>query len=71
MPKFAYKALDKEGKKTFGVIEADTQALAINDIRHLGLYPTKLSMATKADERRAIGGRRIARPWVKTAHRPG
>jgi len=54
MAKFAYKALDKEGKESFGVVDADTQALAINDIRSLGLYPTKVRPATRADERRAI-----------------
>lgn len=54
MAKFAYKAMNKDGKQTFGVIQADTQALAINDIRSLGLYPTSVRPATKADERRAL-----------------
>lgn len=53
MPKFAYKAMDKEGKERFGVIESDTQALAVNDIRTLGLYPTLVREARKSDERRA------------------
>lgn len=53
MPKFAYFALNKEGKQVFGVMQADTQALAINDIRSLGLFPTNVREATRADERRA------------------
>ncbi len=53
MPKYAYKALDKEGKQSFGVLDADNQALAITDIRSLGLFPTQVRPATKADEKRA------------------
>lgn len=53
MPKYAYKAINKEGKQQFGVIEAESQALAINDVRSLGLYPTQIREARKSDERRA------------------
>ena len=54
MPKFAYKATNREGKNTFGVLEAENQALAIQDIRTLGLYPTQVREARKSDERRAL-----------------
>ena len=53
MAKYAYYALNREGKQVFGVIAADNQALAINDIRSLGLFPTNVREATKGDERRA------------------
>ena len=53
MPKYAYKAMNKEGKETFGIVESENQALAINDIRQMGLYPTKVYEARKSDERRA------------------
>lgn len=53
MPKYAYKALNKEGKQIFGVVQADSKALAINDVRTLGLYPTTVREATKRDEKRA------------------
>jgi type IV pilus assembly protein PilC len=53
MPKFAYKALNKDGKEVFGIIDAETQALAINDVRTIGLYPTQVREASKRDERRA------------------
>lgn len=55
MAKYAYKALNKEGKEIFGVLESDTQALAINDIRSMGLYPTHVREARKSDEKRARG----------------
>jgi type IV pilus assembly protein PilC len=53
MPKFAYKALNKEGQEVFGIVQADSQALAINDVRSLGLYPTRIREAKKSDEKRA------------------
>ena len=53
MPKYAYRALNKEGKEIFGIVQAESQALAINDVRSLGLYPTNVREAKKADERRA------------------
>ncbi len=55
MSRFAYKALNKEGAETFGIVDADSLALAINDVRSLGLYPTKVREAKKADERKARG----------------
>ncbi len=53
MPKYAYRALNKEGKEVFGIVQAESQALAINDVRTLGLYPTHVREAKKSDERRA------------------
>ena len=52
MARFAYKAMNKDGKQTFGIVEAENQALAINNVRSLGLYPTQVGEARKADERR-------------------
>jgi type IV pilus assembly protein PilC len=45
--------MNKEGKESFGIVESENQALAINDIRQMGLYPTKVYEARKSDERRA------------------
>lgn len=53
MAKFYYKAIDKHGKERYGILEADTQALALNDIQQIGLYPTLVREATKSDEKRA------------------
>jgi len=54
MPKYAYRALNREGKQVFGIMQSDTQALALNDVRSLGLFPTHIKEATRADERRAM-----------------
>ena len=53
MPKYAYKAVNREGKEVFGVIESDSAALAVNDVRSLGLFPTTVREARKSDEKRA------------------
>lgn len=54
MPKYAYKATNKEGKPAFGVVDAESQALAVQDIRNLGLFPTNLREATRSDEKKAM-----------------
>ena len=51
--KFAYKAMNRDGKEVFGVIESESQALAINDVKNLGFFPTVVREASKSDERRA------------------
>lgn len=53
MPRFAYKATDRDGKDRFGVMESESQALAVQDIRNMGLFPTHIREARKSDERRA------------------
>lgn len=42
MPSFEYIALDTDGEESTGVIEADTDADAIDQLRRDGLYPTKV-----------------------------
>ena len=58
MAKFAYKAVNRDGKETFGILEAESQALAINDIRNLGLHPTQIRPARKSDEKKARSDKR-------------
>jgi type II secretory pathway component PulF len=70
MAKYAYKALNKDGKETFGIIEAETQALAINDVRTLGLYPTQLREARKSDEKRARKEKGGPSEFTSAASRP-
>lgn len=52
MARFAYVAMNKDGKQAFGIVDAENQALAINNVRSLGLYPTKVREASKRDETR-------------------
>lgn len=54
MAKFAYKATNKQGKEVFGIVEAESHALAIQDVRSLGMYPTNIREARKKDERKAL-----------------
>ncbi len=53
MPKYFYKATNRDGKTVSGVVASDSKALAINDVRTLGLYPTTVREASKRDEKRA------------------
>ena len=54
MAKYAYKATNKEGKAVFGVVEQESQALAVQDIRSMGLFPTNLREASRRDEKKAM-----------------
>jgi len=42
MAVFSYQATDKKGQEVTGVVEADSLALAINQVRSLGFFPTKV-----------------------------
>lgn len=42
MPIFSYRATDQAGEEVTGVVEAETLALAINEVRGRGLYPTSV-----------------------------
>ena len=43
MPRFRYVAMDGGGAETEGVVDADSQAQAVNAIRGQGLFPTRVS----------------------------
>ncbi|HRV23834.1 MAG TPA: type II secretion system F family protein, partial [Sphaerochaeta sp.] len=53
MPKYAYIALDAQGKETRGEIEADNQNAAISRIREKGMFPTSVSEAGSAAAKKA------------------
>jgi len=53
MASFAYKAMDKKGKEVNGIVEAESQVLAMNEVKSLGYWPTKITEATASDRRRA------------------
>lgn len=42
MPKFSYTAMDARGNETSGEIEVESSAAAINKIKEMGYYPTKV-----------------------------
>jgi len=47
MPKFNYVAMDSRGKETKGVLEVASQADAINRLKEMGFFPTKVMEAEK------------------------
>jgi type IV pilus assembly protein PilC len=47
MPKFHYIALDQNGQETAGVIDAASEADAINQLRQSQLYPTQVAQEGK------------------------
>ena len=53
MPKFDYIALDARGKETKGSIEVASQNEAIGRVKEMGLFPTKIIEAEKAQPKTA------------------
>lgn len=69
MPVYQYSAIQKaSGKRTKGVVDADTAAAARRKLREQDLYPTEISEsgAGMADPKAAAGGMRAVRGGVST-----
>ena len=47
MPKFNYVAMDSRGKETKGTLEVNSQSEAINRLKEMGYFPTKVMEAEK------------------------
>jgi type IV pilus assembly protein PilC len=68
MPKFNYVAMDSRGKESKGTLEVATQNEAINRIKEMQLFPTKIvEVDTKAKEK----AKEKAKPAAKGAKAPG
>lgn len=75
MPQFTYKALDKKGIETQGVVTADNYKEAIKLIKQRDLYPTEVnqsvysspSLAEKKEKPVSLFSR-LMQPSVKTKH---
>ncbi len=50
MPRYNYVALDARGNETKGAIEVGSQNEAIGRVKEMGLFPTKIAEADKADK---------------------
>lgn len=50
MPKFAYKAIDSSGVEQFGILEAASEADAVNEVGRRGLFPTEVRPANVTDD---------------------
>jgi len=63
MPKFDYVALDARGKETKGSIEVASQNEAIGRVKEMGLFPTKIIEAEKAQPK--VAGKKATKPGAK------
>ncbi len=57
MPKFNYVAMDSRGKETKGSVDVANQEQAINRLKEMGYFPTKV---TEASSGKAKGGKKKA-----------
>ncbi len=55
MPTFKYLALDKNGKKKEGVLEAESISIALGNLKSNGLYPESLEAITEEEKSGIIG----------------
>lgn len=53
MAKYAYTAIDQQGKEQFGVLEAASEEAALKEVARRGLFVTEVREAWMADELRA------------------
>jgi type IV pilus assembly protein PilC len=60
MPKYNYVALDARGSETKGSIEVASQNEAIGRVKEMGLFPTKITEAEKAQEK--FAGKKPPKP---------
>ncbi len=67
MPKYDYIALDSHGKETKGSIEVGSQNEAIGRVKEMGLFPTKIVEAERAQEK--SGGKKASRRPRRAARR--
>ena len=56
MPKFNYVAMDAKGEEKKGVLEVGSQADAINRLKEMGFFPTKVIEAEKPKEKKDAKG---------------
>lgn len=57
MPKFNYVAMDSRGKETKGTLDVANQNEAITRLKEMGYFPTKVTEAEKAKEKKKEGAK--------------
>jgi type IV pilus assembly protein PilC len=60
MPKFSYEAMDQKGKATKGTLEVASQSEAINRVKDMGLFPTKIVEVDKVKAKPTKGAAKPA-----------
>jgi type IV pilus assembly protein PilC len=68
MPKFSYVAMDQKGKETKGTLEVASQNEAINRVKEMGLFPTKI---VEVDKVKAKASKASARGAARPAGKKG
>ncbi|MSU58750.1 MAG: type II secretion system F family protein [Pedosphaera sp.] len=71
MPKFSYVAMDSKGKESKGTLDVGTQNEAINRVKEMGLFPTKIVEVDKAKEKPDKLAKTAGRPAGKKGKRSG
>ena len=56
MPVYEYSALDEKGKRTKGIIDADSPQAARNKLRNSGLFPVKIKESSSRIKSQTTGG---------------
>lgn len=65
MPRYSYVAMDSRGKETKGVLEVGSQNEAINRLKEMGFFPTKVVEDKGKDKAKKGGKGAPARPGQK------
>ena len=65
MPDFAYRAIDRRGKRLSGNAEAPTGAVLTRSLEDRGLVVVDVTEAAESDRRSAVGSRHSARELVE------
>jgi type IV pilus assembly protein PilC len=58
MPKFNYVAMNQRGKEEKGTLDVASQNEAINRLKDMGFFPTKVTEATAEPKKGAKGKKR-------------
>ena len=67
MAKFNYVAMDSRGKETKGVLDVGSQSEAINRLKEMGFFPTKVMEAEKPKDAKATRGSAAPAPGTAKA----
>jgi type IV pilus assembly protein PilC len=71
MPKFNYVAMDSRGKETKGTLDVGNQSEAINRLKEMGYFPTKVVEADRAKPKGDKKGKAPAAPAGKRQKKGG
>ncbi len=71
MPKFSYVAMDQKGKEQKGTLEVGSQNEAINRVKEMGLFPTKIVEVDKAKDKPDKQAKSSAKPSGKKKGKGG